>query len=158
MHCEGKLEFQETRRDWLRLLASADPCELQALWDSSAYKEQCRRLRAPETGLTMVRARADGAGSPFNFGEATVTRCVVSMSDSGGEDEIMGIGYVLGRDHRHAELTACFDALFQDSQNGEAARTAVLPGLLKTQSDRQSETSAKAAATRVSFFTMVRGE
>ena len=33
----------------------------------------------PETGLVMLRGRADGSGHPFNLGEATVTRCVASL-------------------------------------------------------------------------------
>ena len=70
----------------------------------------------------------------------------------------MGVGYVLGRDRRHAELTARFDALFQDSARGAAARDNVLPALKDKRRKAADTASRKTDATRVEFFTMVRGE
>ena len=40
-------------------------------------------LRAPETGLVMVRGRIGGTGAPFNVGEMTVTRCSVPVNVNG---------------------------------------------------------------------------
>ena len=106
----------------------------------------------------MIRGRADGAGRPFNLGEATVTRCVVAGKDSRDGTEIMGVGYVLGRDKRHAEFTALFDALFQDSSMDIASREAVLTPLREAQCKKEAQEAHETAATRVEFFTMVRGE
>ncbi len=33
----------------------------------------------PRPGMTLVRGRMGGTGSPFNLGEMTVTRCVVRL-------------------------------------------------------------------------------
>ena len=49
-------------------------------------------LRAPETGLVMLRGRMGADGAAFNLGEATVTRCAVRLAT--GEE---GHAYVLGR-------------------------------------------------------------
>src|SRR5580704_17400228 len=49
-------------------------------------------LREPENGLVMVRGRIGGDGTPFNLGEATVSRAAVRLAT--GE---VGFGYTLGR-------------------------------------------------------------
>ena len=109
-------------------------------------------LRAPEIGLVMVRGRIGGDGAPFNLGEATVTRAAVSLP--GGE---VGFGHVLGRDKEKARLAALADALWQ----APATRDAV-EALLKPVRERLADEAAlrreRAAATRVAFFTMVRGD
>jgi len=106
----------------------------------------------------MIRGRADGSGRPFNLGEATVTRCVLGIEDTVTGEPLVGVGYVLGRSKRQAELIAKFDAAFQDSGDGESLRNKILPPLSQVQRLADSETDRKTAATRVDFFTMVRGE
>ena len=91
-------------------------------------------------------------GDAFNLGEMTVTRCSVQLDT--GE---VGHSYVQGRDRRHAERAAIVDALLQGPRYAEVLSTIVLP-LSKLHSDRMDERSRKAAATKVDFFTMVRGE
>ncbi len=109
-------------------------------------------LKAPETGTVMVEGRAGGAGSRFNLGEATVTRCVVRL-DSG----TMGFSYALGRDREKARLAAVIEALLQ-----EEPEAGPLHGSLREIAEQQAAAKAlasrKAAATKVEFFTMVRGE
>src|SRR5262249_34132072 len=68
-------------------------------------------LRAPESGLVMLRGRIGGDGAAFNLGEATVTRAAVQLAS--GE---VGIAYILGRDRRKARLTAICDALWQSKR------------------------------------------
>ena len=70
----------------------------------------------------------------------------------------MGIGYVVGRDKRHAELIARFDAVFQDSAMNDDDRDRILAPLAKERLDLVSTASAKTATTKVDFFTLVRGE
>ncbi len=109
-------------------------------------------LRAPEIGLVMVRGRIGGDGAPFNLGEATVTRAAVSLP--GG---VIGFGHVLGRDREKARLAALADALWQ----APATRDAVEALLAPVRERIAAETALKrerAAATRVDFFTMVRGD
>jgi alpha-D-ribose 1-methylphosphonate 5-triphosphate synthase subunit PhnG len=111
-----------------------------------------RVLRAPEIGLVMVRGRVGGDGAPFNLGEATVTRAAVALPDGA-----IGFGHVLGRDKDKARLAALADALWQ----APATRDAV-EALLRPVRDRIAAEAAlkreRAAATRVDFFTMVRGD
>ena len=109
-------------------------------------------LRRPEIGLVMVRGRIGGDGRPFNMGEATVTRAAVSLP--GGE---VGFGHVLGRDKEKARLAALADALWQSPATRDAVETLLQPvrERLAAEALRKRE---QAAATRVDFFTMVRGD
>ncbi len=109
-------------------------------------------LRAPEIGGVMVRGRMGGTGQPFNLGEMTVTRC--SLRLAGGQ---VGHGYVQGRDKRAARCAALVDALMQTDRAAEV-RAAVLEPLAAELSARSHARAARAAATKVEFFTMVRGE
>ncbi len=152
------MEIQKIRQEWLAVLSTAAPADLERFWRDLDARHAFRNLRNAESGLTMIRGRADGSGRPFNLGEATISRCVVATEDSGTRSEIMGVGYVLGRNRRHAELTARFDALFQDSRQGPAARDSVLPVLKDKRRKAADATARKTDATRVEFFTLVRGE
>src|SRR5215510_7437373 len=98
----------DARRRWMSVLAQARPEELESRWREVTAPPH-RLLRRPETGLVMVRGRAGGTGARFNVGEVTVTRCAVEL-----EGGAVGVAYVRGRDHRHAELAALLDALLQD--------------------------------------------
>lgn len=91
------------------MLAKAKRTELEDAVGTLPAIPSYRFLRQPEAGLVMVRGRIGGTGGPFNLGEMTVTRCAVQL-DGGGAP---GIGYVAGRDSRHAELAALLDALLQ---------------------------------------------
>ncbi len=112
------------------------------------YKE----LRPAETGLVMIRGRIGGDGAPFNLGEATVTRAAVQIES--GE---VGFAYVLGRDREKARLAALADALWQGNARGAVERHVLEPVRARLDSDR-ARRRAQTAATRVDFFTLVRGE
>ncbi|WP_300576243.1 phosphonate C-P lyase system protein PhnG [Phenylobacterium sp.] len=139
------------RRNWLSILAKAQPAEMIAAWDALAEAPTYSALRAPETGLVLVRGRMGGAGDAFNVGEMTVTRAAVRL-DSGET----GIGYVAGRDRRHAELAAAVDAMMQAPALRPAVEGAVVAKLARAQAERRDTAARKAAATKVDFFTMVR--
>lgn len=142
------------RQRRLRLLARADRATLEAALAALPARPEWRRLKQPETGLAMIRARAGGAGQRFNLGEMTVSRCVVALNDGG----TMGVGYVQGRDRRRAELVAVFDALSQDPAGAEKIEELLIAPVERTLADERSKREAKVAATRVDFFTLVRGE
>jgi alpha-D-ribose 1-methylphosphonate 5-triphosphate synthase subunit PhnG len=112
-----------------------------------------RHLRRPETGLVMLRGRVGGAGPPFNVGEATVTRCFV-VSEAGTE----GAAYHLGRDPLKAEKAALFEALAREAPWRDRVEAALLAPVRERLASERKAQAAKAAATRVDFFTMVRGE
>jgi alpha-D-ribose 1-methylphosphonate 5-triphosphate synthase subunit PhnG len=110
-------------------------------------------LREPENGLVMVRGRIGGDGAPFNLGEATVSRAAVRLAS--GE---VGFGYTLGRDLKKARMIALCDAMVQSREFADAVETNVLTPLRSAMLARRERRSAEAAATRVDFYTMVRGE
>jgi alpha-D-ribose 1-methylphosphonate 5-triphosphate synthase subunit PhnG len=110
-------------------------------------------LRTPETGLVMLRGRIGGDGAPFNVGEATVTRCAVQLPS--GE---VGFSYALGRDLKKARLAALCDALWQNGAQREAVEQHVLTPVRRRLRAERSVADERTAATRVDFFTMVRGE
>jgi alpha-D-ribose 1-methylphosphonate 5-triphosphate synthase subunit PhnG len=110
-------------------------------------------LREAENGLVMVRGRIGGDGAPFNLGEATVSRAAVRLAS--GE---VGFGYTLGRDREKARMIALCDALVQSDEFADEIEAQVIAPLRAAMLARRSARAAEAAATRVDFYTMVRGE
>jgi len=109
--------------------------------------------RPAEIGLVMLRGRIGGGGAPFNIGEATVTRAAVRLAS--GET---GFGYVLGRDREKARLAALCDALSQVDAKRQPVEDHIIAPLRKQQQENRALARAQTAATRVDFFTLVRGE
>ena len=146
------------RQRWLAVLAKAPAARLEAAWEALDPKPVYRVLRRGETGLVMLRGRIGGAGRPFNFGEMTMTRAAVQLLDASGGVSQTGFGHVAGRSTRHAELVALFDAMLQDpDRNGELMER-VVEKLAADQQARKAAQAAKVMASKVDFFTMVRGE
>lgn len=139
------------RQRWMATLAKASLAELEQAWAALPERPAFHLLRAPETGLVMVRGRIGGTGAPFNLGEMIVTRCAVTL-EAGGSP---GFGHVAGRSARRATLAAAFDALLLQDGAGSAAGRAVA-ALAEAQGARKRAAAGKLAATRVEFFTMVR--
>lgn len=142
----------ETRQRWLSVLARSERAAIEkALADETL--PDMETLRPAETGLVMVRGRAGGNGQRFNLGEMPVTRC--SVRSAAGH---VGHGYVQGRDKVHAELAARLDAALQDPAWRGALTEAVIEPLAEALAEEKKTIETKAAATKVDFFTMVRGE
>lgn len=143
---------KDARRAWMGLLSQADEAELTRLWRAFECDPTFEWLRAPEAGGVMLRGRMGGSGAPFNLGEMTVTRCALTLADG-----TVGHAYVQGRSKPKAEIAAKVDALMQTDQ-AEALQAALLQPLEAARHSRKTARAAKAAATKVEFFTMVRGE
>jgi alpha-D-ribose 1-methylphosphonate 5-triphosphate synthase subunit PhnG len=150
---EAQAGHLSPRQRWLGILARANLRELQEAWSKHAGDITYRFLRRPEIGLVMVRGRAGGTGQLFNLGEMTVTRCAVQLDDA----EMVGFGYVGGRDPQRAELVAAFDALLQARTHSTSLQSQVIEPFAKRQRRRRARAARKTAQTRVEFFTMVRG-
>lgn len=144
------------RRVWMSLTAKAPAASLARLWEVSGLGAGAAAdhvwLRPPEIGGVMTRGRMGATGAPFNLGEITVTRCALRIAS--GE---VGYGYVQGRDKTKATIAAKIDALMQ---TGAAARlrAVVLDPLAAEMAAATAKRAARAATTKVDFFTMVRGE
>lgn len=143
--------IQLRRREAMAVLARAPAEQLEIALRLREPAPAIAELRAPETGLVMVRGRMGGGGRPFNLGEATVTRATVRLGSG-----TVGFSNVLGRDRRHAWLAAVFDALYQDDPDG--VDKAVLEPVRATLEAADRRTAEETAATRVDFFTLVRGD
>lgn len=139
------------RQRRIRLLAMAELSELSDLY-ASCDCPPAQDLRKPETGLVMVRGRMGGTGRPFNLGEATLTRGSVQLES--GE---IGYGHRLGEDVEAVRLSACLDALAEHDP-GTPALVAFLERLTERETEADRQTRSETEATRVNFFTMVRGD
>jgi len=137
----------------MRILAEAKLQEIEDGLAAIGGMVEHADLRPPETGLVMLRGRIGGDGAPFNVGEATVTRCAVQLRS--GE---VGFSYALGRDRDKARLAAVCDALWQSDGHRDAVERHVLSPIRDRLDAERAETDRRTAATRVDFFTMVRGE
>ncbi|KEJ87891.1 phosphonate C-P lyase system protein PhnG [Sulfitobacter donghicola] len=140
------------RKEWLSLLAKSAATDLAQLWERAEMAPDYTVLRAPEIGSVMVRGRAGAVGAAFNLGEMTVTRASVKLADG-----TVGHGYVQGRGKDHALQAALVDALMQTAL-AERAEAVILSPLRTAKAKQKANRAAKAAATKVDFFTMVRGE
>lgn len=140
----------QLRQQWMQVLARAGQ-DLHAYADVLEQADyQC--IRAPETGMVMVRARMGGTGQAFNAGEMTITRCVVRLAD--GQ---LGYSYLAGRDKKAALLAALADAHLQGEQANQWHSQVIKP-LQAQQEQAQAQREQEIASSRVNFFTMVRGD
>ena len=138
------------RKRWLGLLAKAPHARLLALTEALSAPHEV--LRAPEIGAVMVRGRAGGTGAAFNLGEMSVTRCSARLTEGP-----VGHGYVQGRSKEAALRAALVDAMMQTGAAGRI-EAEVLKPLAAEAEVRARYRAEKAAATKVDFFTLVRGE
>ena len=148
----SEIDSHAPRKAWLGLLAKSPAAEVARLWAAYGIPPDHSILRAPEIGGVMVRGRAGAVGAAFNLGEMSVTRASVKLGCG-----MVGHGYVQGRSQDHALQTALIDALMQTDAAAQV-EAAILAPLRKGRDTAKATRAAKAAATKVDFFTMVRGE
>ena len=152
MAAGGDKGRQAQRQAAMAVLAHSDAADIAGRLGGIAVPRY-EDLREPENGLVMVRGRIGGDGAPFNLGEATVSRAAVRLAS--GE---VGFGYTLGRDREKARLIALCDALVQSAAFAGDVEGKVIAPLRAAVFARRDRKAAEAAATRVDFYTMVRGE
>lgn len=152
MSCtESNTEAVERRRRWLSILAKAPSARVEALWQTLGSVPPYTILRRPETGLVMLHGRISGNGAPFCAGEMTVTRAAVRLES--GE---VGFGYVGGRHAGQAEIVAALDALGQREEWRDRLEAEIVSPLADEADARHRLIAARAAATKVEFFTVAR--
>jgi alpha-D-ribose 1-methylphosphonate 5-triphosphate synthase subunit PhnG len=143
----------QARKAAMAAFAAASGDELRELANASGLALDATPLRGPETGLVTVRGRIGGGGAPFNTGEATVTRATVQLPS--GQ---VGHAYALGRDRDKVRLAAILDAVWCMPETRAAVEQKFVAPLVRMQAERDAKRHAETAATKVDFFTMVRGE
>lgn len=145
-------DMQARRQEAMGVLGHCPAAEIAGHFDGITLPDH-EQLRSPENGLVMLRGRIGGDGAPFNLGEATVSRAAVRLTS--GE---VGFGYTLGRDGAKAQLIALCDALIQTPQFADAIEANVLTPLRARVAAERKRKAEETAATKVDFYTLVRGE
>jgi alpha-D-ribose 1-methylphosphonate 5-triphosphate synthase subunit PhnG len=143
----------EPRRAALAVLVESSAAEIASRLAALGELPACEDIRTPERGLVMVKGRVGGDGAPFNLGEATVARAAVRLNT--GE---VGFGYTLGRDGEKARLIAICDALLQRVDLHDRLQRSVINPIREQIAAKRRLIDERTAATRVDFFTLVRGE
>jgi len=137
----------------MRACAQASEAELEAALAQLGELPAAEELRPPQTGLVMLRGRMGGSGPAFNLGEATVTRAALRLQSGA-----IGFSYLLGRSHRRARLAALVDAMGQDTDCRSRLEAALVAPVMARRAAADARVRAETAATKVDFFTLVRGE
>jgi alpha-D-ribose 1-methylphosphonate 5-triphosphate synthase subunit PhnG len=140
------------RKQRIERLARASREEMEQALAGLGGAPEAANLRGPETGLVMIRGRMGGTGSLFNLGEATVTRATVRLANGA-----VGHGQRLGGDKVATRLAAMLDALGEMPVH-RAAVEALCTTIAARVEAEDAKLAAETAATRVDFFTMVRGD
>ena len=141
------------RRNRMAVMARSGTSRLQELWAGLNLDPAYKLLRGPEFGLITLRGRIGGTGEPLNVGEATVTRASVKL-----EDGSVGHAVALGRDSAKARIAALVDALCHRLTMAVLIDTEMIAPLQRELDAADEKRRRQTAATRVDFFTMVRGE
>jgi len=140
-------------KDRQAVIAQAAPAALKIAWEALGLDPDFTMVRGPDTGLVALRGRIGGGGAPFPFGDATSTRTTVRLGDGR-----IGHAFLLGRDHARATIAAVVDALCQHNEDAQRIDEELIRPLSAEVNARDRKRQAETAATRVDFFTMVRGE
>ncbi|CAM6371557.1 MULTISPECIES: phosphonate C-P lyase system protein PhnG [Citrobacter] len=142
-----------TRQRWMRALSWSNAETLNALMQALKLAPEYTLIRAPETGLMQIQARMGGTGNRFFAGDTTLTRAVVRLNSG-----TLGYSYLLGRNKQHAERCAVVDALLQEQAHFQTLMETLIAPL---EAEREAQIAARRAevnASRVDFFTLVRGD
>lgn len=147
-----------SRPEWMALLARAPLPLLSGALTAHTHTTPLW-LRKPETGLMMVQGRAGGTGERFNLGEVTVTRCALRLAGADTDADVnapVGVAYVLGRNHRQAQLAALADALLQDPLQRDLLEAQLIDPVRQHLQQMQAQRHERAQTTKVDFLTVAR--
>ncbi|WP_192458260.1 phosphonate C-P lyase system protein PhnG [Musicola keenii] len=147
------MTMQTARQRWLSVLAHSDPAQLRHRWRQLGLHPAWQTVRAPEIGLARLQGRMGGTGSRFVLGDMTITRAVIRLDDG-----TCGYSYVMGRDKPHAELCALIDGLLLQQGESGALHQQLIAPLAADRAERLQQRAREVAASRVDFFTLVRGD
>ena len=153
-----KQKSPDPRQQRMAALALADEVtlEVEAAKVSGSFSRTF--IRRPEVGLVMLEGRTGNSGQRFNIGEMLVTRCALRLEPHSGSSATEGYAFIRGNRPRHAELAAFFDALSQQESWKEELEKALFAPLARKREEKLRQSALETAATKVDFFTLVRGE
>ena len=151
-------EAQAIRRRRMAALAFAEEVTLEAEAAKLIHSFSYTFLRRPEVGMVMLEGRTGNTGQRFNVGEMLITRCVLRLEPRESGSVTEGYAFVQGNRPRFAEMAALFDALLQQEGWAELLDHSLIEPLVARREEQLRKRAEEAAATRVDFFTLVRGE
>ncbi|CAH2772605.1 MAG: Alpha-D-ribose 1-methylphosphonate 5-triphosphate synthase subunit PhnG (EC [uncultured Caballeronia sp.] len=148
-----------TWREWLAILARMPRACMKDSPDTAleGTPPEFDWLRAPDIGLAMVRGLVGGSGDAFNLGEVTVTRATLRLRVREGRAAV-GIAVHMVRDKERATLAVLADALLQTPAFEARMHEHLLAPLAARIAESREQKRARAAGTKVEFFTMIRGD
>ena len=141
------------RQHWMSVLSHSDPANLAEKMVALNITAEYDVIRAPETGLAQLQGRMGGIGDRFFAGDATLTRAAVRLGNG-----TLGYSWILGRDKSHAERCALLDALLQQPTHYQTLLETLITPLEADRTARIAARQAEINASRVDFFTLVRGD
>lgn len=141
------------RQAMMKVLSLAARADIEAAFATLGPLPEFVPMRKPEIGLLMLRAQAGGQGAPFNLGEVTVSRAVTECATGH-----IGYSFLLGRDTAKAQTAAKIDALWQNPAFRDRVEAMILAPLRAKQEAADQLAARQTEATKVDFFTLVRGE
>ena len=141
------------RQHWMSVLSHSDPAQLAAKMVALNVTADYDTIRAAETGLVQLQARMGGTGERFFTGDATLTRAAVRLRNG-----TVGYAWTLGRDKAHTERCAVIDALMQQPAHYQTLLETLITPLDADRAARIAARQAENNASRVDFFTLVRGD
>ncbi|OSM97421.1 phosphonate C-P lyase system protein PhnG [Lonsdalea populi] len=144
---------KEQRAYWMSVLSRSHAEALLSVWLPLNITADYQLLRPTEIGLIQLQGRMESTGKRFMVGDMTVTRAALQIKDG-----ICGYSYIVGRDKAHAERCAFIDALLQTQSAFNQLWKCVVSPLAKQQQAEHDHQRREVAASRVNFFTLVRGE
>ena len=80
-------------------------------------------------------------------------RCALRVGEEGSA---VGVAYVMGRNHRQAQLAAVADALLQNAAQHDRIDNTLLQPVRQHLALQQAQRAARAQSTQVNFFTVAR--
>ncbi len=153
---QTQMKNEMPRQRWMRALALGDEKALEEALRHYQSLPIYTYLRKPETGMLMLEGKAGSTGQRFNVGEMLITRCAIALEYETATLE--GHAYIIGNKPRHAAMAAVLDALMQCERFNKDLEVRLVAPILEKHAQKQKNKAAQTAATKVDFFTMVRGE
>ncbi|MCY1545211.1 phosphonate C-P lyase system protein PhnG [compost metagenome] len=84
-----------------------------------------------------------------------MTRCALRLPGATQQASV-GVAYVMGRSHRHAQLAALADALLQDPDQQPVLDAQLLQPVREHLAHQQTQRQQRVQSTKVEFFTVAR--
>ncbi|TGA96035.1 phosphonate C-P lyase system protein PhnG [Sporolactobacillus shoreae] len=137
-----------SKRRLSKILVTSDLSLLKKISGQAETLAEIRVERAPQTSLVMMKAKDSVSTQPFYMGEALVTECTVSISNT------FGIGVVIGEQPERAYRMAVIDAAFNVGLPIVKEWEALLITEEARLVERQNMESARVSESRVNFDTM----